>query len=86
MAILSVFFFSIFDHSVPPKALSFAFLLFLGAKFVEHVSAENLKRTFVSYGEARDWTDPAQGQGEEFLYQSVQCKNVWIPMGDIFAN
>jgi len=57
-----------------------------GCKFVEHSSAENLKRTFVSYGEPRDWTDPAQGQGEEFLYQSIQCKNIWIPMGDIFAN
>jgi len=57
-----------------------------GSKFVEHASAENLKRTFVSWGAARDWTDGEQGQGEEFLYQSVQCKNVWIPMGDIFAN
>jgi len=57
-----------------------------GSKFVEYVSAENLKRTFVSYGEPRDWTDTEQGQGEEFLYQAVQCKNIWIPMGDVFAN
>lgn len=57
-----------------------------GSKFVEFASAENVKRTWVSYGLERDWTDPEQGQGEEFLYQSVQVKNIWIPMGDIFAN
>ncbi|XP_052089947.1 aldehyde dehydrogenase family 16 member A1-like [Mytilus californianus] len=57
-----------------------------GSKFVEYMSAENVKRTWVNYGLARDWTDPEQGQGEEFLYQSIQCKNIWIPMGDIFAN
>ena len=57
-----------------------------GSKFVEYVSAENVKRTWVNYGKDRDWTDAEQGQGEEFLYQSVQCKNIWIPMGDIFAN
>ncbi|KAK3096828.1 hypothetical protein FSP39_003725 [Pinctada imbricata] len=57
-----------------------------GSKFVEHESAENVKRTWVNYGIARDWMDPEQGQGEEFLYHSVQCKNIWIPMGDIFAN
>ncbi|XP_041351976.1 aldehyde dehydrogenase family 16 member A1-like [Gigantopelta aegis] len=57
-----------------------------GSKFVEHFSADNLKRTWVNYGTARDWTKPEQGQGEEFLYHSVECKNIWIPMGDIFAN
>ncbi|XP_070544608.1 aldehyde dehydrogenase family 16 member A1-like [Ptychodera flava] len=57
-----------------------------GSKFVEWMSAENLKRTWVNYGKTRDWTDSAQGQGEEFLYHAVQNKNIWIPMGDIFAN
>ncbi|ELT96808.1 hypothetical protein CAPTEDRAFT_177352 [Capitella teleta] len=57
-----------------------------GSKFVEYVSAENVKRTWVSYGKDRDWADKLQGQGEEFLYQSIQAKNIWIPMGDIFAN
>ncbi|KAK6170273.1 hypothetical protein SNE40_018701 [Patella caerulea] len=57
-----------------------------GSKFVEHASAENLKRTWVNYGVKRNWSDVEQGQGEEFLYQSVQVKNIWIPMGDIFAN
>ncbi|XP_033629701.1 aldehyde dehydrogenase family 16 member A1-like [Asterias rubens] len=57
-----------------------------GSKFVEWSSATNLKRTWVSYGKDRDWTDKSQGQGEEFLYHVTQVKNIWIPMGDIFAN
>ena len=57
-----------------------------GSKYVEHHSAENVKRTWVNYGEARDWSDPAQAEGEEFLYHSIQVKNIWIPMGDIYAN
>ncbi|GAB1606851.1 uncharacterized protein LOC115222823 [Argonauta hians] len=57
-----------------------------GSAFVEYSSAENCKRTFVNYGQVRDWTDPQQGMGEEFLYHSVQCQNIWLPMGDIFAN
>ncbi|OWF47483.1 aldehyde dehydrogenase family 16 member A1-like [Mizuhopecten yessoensis] len=57
-----------------------------GAAFVEYTSAENVKRTWVNYGLDRDWKDSEQGEGEEFLYHSVQCKNIWIPMGDTFAN
>lgn len=57
-----------------------------GSKFVEWTSASNLKRTWVDYGIPRDWSNREQGQGEEFLYHAVQVKNVWIPMGDIFAN
>ncbi|KAF6037908.1 aldh16a1 [Bugula neritina] len=57
-----------------------------GSKYVEYVSAENVKRTWVNYGLSRKWEDPEQGEGEEFLYQVTQVKNIWIPMGDIFAN
>ena len=57
-----------------------------GSKFVEYASAGNVKRTWVSFGENRDWMDDAQGQGEEFRYNSVQAKNIWLTMGDIFAN
>ncbi|KAM7445822.1 hypothetical protein ABFA07_005798 [Porites harrisoni] len=57
-----------------------------GSKFVEWSSAVNVKRTFVNYGQTRDWLDNSQGQGEEFLFHSTECKNVWLPMGDIFAN
>ncbi|KAM3923300.1 aldehyde dehydrogenase family 16 member A1 [Leptodactylus fuscus] len=57
-----------------------------GSKFMEWSSAENCKRTWVNYGLTRDWENPQQGEGEEFLYHATQCKNVWIPMGEIFAN
>ena len=57
-----------------------------GSKFVEHASTVNVKRTWVNHGMSRDWTLDEQGQGVEFLYHSVQPKNVWLTMGDIFAN
>lgn len=57
-----------------------------GSKFVESVSAENVKRTWVGYGESRDWLDNEQGQGQEFHYHAIECKNIWIPMGHVFAN
>ncbi|XP_068221481.1 aldehyde dehydrogenase family 16 member A1-like [Palaemon carinicauda] len=57
-----------------------------GSKFVEYTSAVNVKRTLVNYGLDRDWLDAQQGQGEEFLYHCTQAKNIWLTMGDIFAN
>jgi len=57
-----------------------------GSQYVEHASADNIKRTWVNYGQRRDWLDHEQGQGEEFLYHATQAKNIWIPMGDIYAN
>jgi len=57
-----------------------------GSKVVEQRSAENVKRTWVNYGTTRDWTDPSQGQGQEFLYHSTEVKNIWLPIGDTFAN
>jgi len=57
-----------------------------GSKFVEHTSAVNVKRTWVNYGVQRDWFDSQEGSGEEFLYHATQVKNVWLTMGEIFAN
>jgi len=57
-----------------------------GSSFVEHTSAVNVKRTWVNYGCERDWFSNKEGQGMEFLYHSTQVKNVWLTMGDIFAN
>lgn len=53
-----------------------------GSYFVEYLSISNMKRTWVSYGESRDWLDSAQGEGEEFLHEATQVKNVWIPGGE----
>ncbi|XP_068743586.1 aldehyde dehydrogenase family 16 member A1-like [Montipora capricornis] len=57
-----------------------------GSKFVEWSSAVNVKRTFVNCGQSRDWFDNSQGHGEEFLFHANECKNIWLSMGDIFAN
>ncbi|HEV8579807.1 MAG TPA: aldehyde dehydrogenase family protein [Thermoanaerobaculia bacterium] len=53
-----------------------------GSAAVERASTGNLKRTWVDYGHARDWSDPEQGMGEEFLRQAIQVKNIWAPFGE----
>ena len=53
-----------------------------GCKHVELASASNMKRTWVNYGHPRNWLDPVQGEGEEFLRESTQVKNIWIPYGE----
>lgn len=57
-----------------------------GSKFVEYASADSLKRTWVNHGRFRYFGDPAQGQGEEWLFHCTQPKTIWTPMGEIFAN
>jgi len=53
-----------------------------GCKRVELASAGNMKRTWVSYGHPRGWMDTAQGEGEEFLREATQVKNIWVPYGE----
>jgi aldehyde dehydrogenase (NAD+) len=52
-----------------------------GSATVEKLSAGNMKRTWVDYGKGRWWFDPAEGEGEEFLREATQVKNIWIPYG-----
>ncbi len=52
-----------------------------GSKNVEAVSSGNLKLTWVNNGLARDWLDPVQGQGGEFLFKATRVKNIWTPFG-----
>ncbi len=52
-----------------------------GGRQVEARSVHNIKRAWVSYGAARDWTDARQGAGAEFLRESVEVKNIWAPTG-----
>jgi aldehyde dehydrogenase (NAD+) len=49
---------------------------------VERLSTGNLKRTWVDYGAARDWSNALIGAGEEFLENATQVKNIWIPYGE----
>jgi aldehyde dehydrogenase (NAD+) len=53
-----------------------------GSTMVEMASAGNMKRTWVDYGHARNWLDMEQGEGEEFLRESTQVKNIWVPYGE----
>jgi aldehyde dehydrogenase (NAD+) len=53
-----------------------------GARAVELAAAGNMKRTWIMDRPPRDWRDPVQGQGREFLRQATQVKNVWVPAGD----
>jgi aldehyde dehydrogenase (NAD+) len=53
-----------------------------GSAIVERLSAGNMKRTWVDYGRARDWSDPRHAAGEEFLEQATQVKNIWVPYGE----
>ena len=53
-----------------------------GSQQVELASAGNMKRTWVNHGHERDWLDVMQGEGEEFLREATQVKNVWIPYGE----
>ncbi|MDX1407744.1 MAG: aldehyde dehydrogenase family protein, partial [Saprospiraceae bacterium] len=52
-----------------------------GSKEVEMLSADNMKRTWVSNGKYRDWMKPEHGAGELFLRKASQIKNIWIPYG-----
>ncbi|MCX7552830.1 aldehyde dehydrogenase family protein [Marinicella sp. S1101] len=49
------------------------------AETVEHESATNLKRTWTETT-VRDWMK--QGQGQNFLRQATQVKNIWTPYGE----
>ena len=53
-----------------------------GSATVERLSASNMKRTWVSNGLARDWTNPQQAEGPEFLRHATQIKNIWVPYGE----
>lgn len=53
-----------------------------GSAMVELASADSMKRTWVNYGKYRDWSDRVQSEGDEFLRQSTQVKNIWVPYGE----
>ena len=53
-----------------------------GSKSIEYAAAENMKRTWVNFGKQRNWFDAQQGEGEAFLRNATQVKNIWIPYGE----
>ena len=53
-----------------------------GTRAVELASAGNMKRTWTGDGAARDWMSREQGEGQEFLREATQVKNIWVPVGE----
>ncbi|MEO5815162.1 MAG: aldehyde dehydrogenase family protein [Gemmatimonadaceae bacterium] len=52
-----------------------------GVRAVELASAGNMKRTWAEW-EPRVWSDASEGEGRDFLRESTQVKNIWIPYGE----
>jgi aldehyde dehydrogenase (NAD+) len=52
-----------------------------GVKMVELASASNMKRTWATWHD-RDWLDPVDAEGREFLRAATHVKNVWVPYGE----
>jgi aldehyde dehydrogenase (NAD+) len=52
-----------------------------GVQTVELASASNMKRTWATWHD-RDWLDPADAEGREFLRAATHVKNVWVPYGE----
>ncbi|GGO29137.1 NADP-dependent aldehyde dehydrogenase [Gemmobacter aquaticus] len=52
-----------------------------GAAMMETASAGNLKPVWADSGHIRDWLDPMQGQGVEYLRRATQVKTIWLPYG-----
>ncbi len=53
-----------------------------GSAHVEALSAGNMKRTWVGYGQPLDWMDAHRAAGDEFLREATQVKNIWTPSGE----
>ena len=53
-----------------------------GVAMVETASAGNLKPVWTDGGRLRDWRDPAQGQGADYLRRATQVKTIWLPYGE----
>ena len=53
-----------------------------GAAAVEEASIGNLKRTWSAGERPFNWFDREEGEGEEFLREATQVKNIWAPYGE----
>ena len=53
-----------------------------GSAMVERASVTNLKRTWTNHGRRRDWHNPAQAEGRDYLRHATQVKNIWVPYGE----
>lgn len=53
-----------------------------GSKAIEDAAADNMKRTWLNYGKAYDWTSQAQMSARGLMEKATEVKNIWVPYGD----
>jgi len=53
-----------------------------GCAEVEKLAADNMKRTWLNYGMAYDWTNAEQMNAKGLMEKATEVKNIWVPYGD----
>jgi len=53
-----------------------------GCGKVEKFAADNMKRTWLNYGKAYDWTNKDQMNAKGLMERGTEVKNIWVPYGD----
>ncbi len=53
-----------------------------GSAAIEREAAENMKRTWVNYGKAYDFTSNQQFGARTMMERASEVKNIWVPYGD----
>ena len=49
---------------------------------MEREAAENMKRTWLNYGKAYDFTSQTQFGARTMMERGSEVKNIWVPYGD----
>lgn len=53
-----------------------------GSKAVEEAAADNMKRAWLNYGKAYDFTSSEQMSARAMMGRATDVKNIWVPYGD----
>ncbi|MEX0298367.1 MAG: aldehyde dehydrogenase family protein [Kordiimonas sp.] len=57
-----------------------------GSADIERAAADNMKRTWLSYGKAYDWSNADQMNAKILMERGTEVKNIWVPYGDANAS
>ncbi|NVJ71453.1 MAG: aldehyde dehydrogenase family protein [Alphaproteobacteria bacterium] len=53
-----------------------------GCAEIEKAAADNMKRAWLNYGKAYDWTSREQMSARGLMEKATEVKNIWVPYGD----
>ncbi|PCI64596.1 MAG: aldehyde dehydrogenase [Kordiimonadales bacterium] len=53
-----------------------------GCANIEALAADNMKRTWLNYGKAYDWTSSEHMNAKGLMERGTEVKNIWVPYGD----